>query len=549
MENARQLLKGVEERNSQMLTIIHQYTNYVLLILGGIWAFFINSFQNSIIKLSNDNIPINYSQMSLSNFVLHFALTDLSILILVAIGISLISLFIWRLYIHILDNDIARNYRKIILLQKRLYGNTEEIPEFSTLFSLVDDVPELKKILQDNGKKSYSQQSFIIFKLIEKGLIGSRGHWIIDLLFFFIVFIFVAIIDVIFFLNSTFSSSIFNLLLTIFINIALICSAFLILFNPYNVIPFIQKEAKPIHILRIIRNEDPFDLKLTNQIIKIGLILAAFVIIGTILYASFGFGYNSGKVQTQKEDGQNLEEFFNNKYHAEYNIQGSEFIDSVSEKAKHSGNDLEKLNIIADSITNNFSDPFWRDNLEADGLNHWQKNFYSNLSGNEYKQFINKSSVMPQFWFDKRGRVRVDYITENSFYRSPEWIASQQTGACQELSVLFNATANRAGIETRIIRSDGAYYPGGHLWNEVNISGEWQFFDVQQYGLNQNTNNSTQWFGNTSEYASIILPDAECDLTRYGVYILDNSHEGYAEPPITDSYDPKHHCPHGTRKK
>ena len=33
MENARKLLEIVEARNSQMLTIMHQYTNYVILIL------------------------------------------------------------------------------------------------------------------------------------------------------------------------------------------------------------------------------------------------------------------------------------------------------------------------------------------------------------------------------------------------------------------------------------------------------------------------------------------------------------------------------------
>jgi hypothetical protein len=35
VENARELLKITEARNRQMLTIMHQYTNYVILILAG----------------------------------------------------------------------------------------------------------------------------------------------------------------------------------------------------------------------------------------------------------------------------------------------------------------------------------------------------------------------------------------------------------------------------------------------------------------------------------------------------------------------------------
>jgi hypothetical protein len=35
-----------------------------------------------------------------------------------------------------------------------------------------------------------------------------------------------------------------------------------------------------------------------------------------------------------------------------------------------------------------------------------------------------------------------------------------------------------------------------HTWNEVNISGEWKYYDVQLYGQNK----SSFWLGNRSEY-------------------------------------------------
>jgi hypothetical protein len=184
--------------------------------------------------------------------------------------------------------------------------------------------------------------------------------------------------------------------------------------------------------------------------------------------------------------------------------------------------------------------------IEIDGQAHWKKYFYGNTSGKSYKQFINKSLVMPQYWFDKRGKVRLNFIADDSIFWEPEWVAYQKTGACQELSILFNATANKAGFETRIVRSDGAY-DTGHFWNEVNISGEWKFFDVQQYGIKKNTNNSTYWFGNTSEYSEINFGNNRCDLTKYGVYILDLQNGGYGKD-ITDAYDPQKLCPHGSRR-
>ncbi|MFA5268226.1 MAG: transglutaminase-like domain-containing protein [Methanoregula sp.] len=296
--------------------------------------------------------------------------------------------------------------------------------------------------------------------------------------------------------------------------------------------------------------------KFTRRILIVGLIIVFLAIFGVILYAAhtsgynsgFNSGYTSGRSDTQKEDEQSLDEYFHNKYANGYKSEGSAFIDSIADKTKDDQNTREKLDRIASLMTRDFTDPFWSGKAESDGELPSRKYFYDlyNNSGGDYKPFVNIPSYSSAFWFEKRGNVRLRHMSNGSIYREPEWIASQNTGACHELSILFNATANKAGIETRAVRATGAYGGGGHVWNEVNISGKWMYYDVQEYGLKKNTNNSGDWFGNTRDYADIIQPGSPCEVMQKGVYILDIPTDGFIEPPITSAYDPDNRCPHGT---
>ncbi len=182
MENARELLKIVESQNGKLLTIMHQYTNYVILILAGIWAFFANSFHGSTLNNSS-NLTLNFtSYHEISNFILTYNLSDPSMILLITIWITITILIVWRLYVHSLDNEIAKNYKKIIKFEKRIYGNTNEVPESSTLYSLVENIPHLKKLLIEKNKKCYDQQAEAIFNLIDQKLIGSREQQIFDIL-------------------------------------------------------------------------------------------------------------------------------------------------------------------------------------------------------------------------------------------------------------------------------------------------------------------------------------------------------------------------------
>ena len=110
------------------------------------------------------------------------------------------------------------------------------------------------------------------------------------------------------------------------------------------------------------------------------------------------------------------------------------------------------------------------------------------------------------------------------------------------MSFFFNKTANDSGFETRVIHSDGIC----HYWNEVNINGEWKFFDVQKYGEIKNMNNASYWFGNTSDYAKVQSFSLDDMINKVnikgeiaGIFVYDANNNGYGENR-NDAYDPNH---------
>jgi len=553
MENIRELLKMVEARNSQLLTIMHQYTNYVTLILVGIWTIFTSVYLSKLSELPLENKTVSTSDL-FSNLFLREILLDPIFGLMIALLISIAILIVWRSFIHQIDNNIAQNYRKIILFEKRLYGNPDQVPETSALHDLLSDLnricPQIDNQLIKYDKKSYNQKSEFVFKLIDKGLIGYRGQQIFDIGSGLLIIIFSIAFDWVTYLKYDFQNGIFIIvgiasLIPIFVGWVFL---FGINITGQKIIPIIQKDPDCNDIegvLKNIVNDEPNQDNKLNELTFLKIVGIFFCIV-IFFYIGYYFGYNNGYNDAQKVDGQNLNEFFHNQYYYQIKGEGKAIIDDNVAKTEKISNDSAKLNQIASLITQDFSNPFWADVIDLDGLVHWKKFFYGNASGSGYKPFINRTLVMPQFWYEKRGKVRLNYIANDSIFWDPEWVAYQKTGGCQELSVLFNATANRAGIETRIVRSDGAYETG-HMWNEVNISGEWKFFDVQKYGEKKYTNESTFWFGNTSEYAEKNFNSSRCDITKFGVYVLNLEKDGYGDY-IAESYDPKNLCYHGTRR-
>jgi len=221
---------------------------------------------------------------------------------------------------------------------------------------------------------------------------------------------------------------------------------------------------------------------------------------------------------------------------------GKTEIENIVSQTSQLGTDPKRLTIIADLIIQNFTDPNWQYQQNEKYFCYYPNDKirynYCLLQGDKIKSIYGQSLLNATYMFDKLGHVRQYGGTDLS--TDPYWIAFQKTGECQELSVLFNRTANESGFVTRIVRSSGI----GHWWNEVNIDGEWKFFDVQRYGEMKTTNNSiTYWFGNTSDYANWTgFPLSNITKSGVCVYNIQTNSDG---EDVTGQYDPKKLSSHG----
>lgn len=230
-------------------------------------------------------------------------------------------------------------------------------------------------------------------------------------------------------------------------------------------------------------------------------------------------------------------------YHFSHSIkkeEGNRTINEIVESSRYYDKEQERLTIIASLITEDFTDPYFPFQRDDMYFCHYGE------PGNDtwgwcpppIFNLFEKNPYAHRYVVDKIGRVRTMHTNDLSF--DPLWVASQKTGACQELSVFFNSTANRSGFITRIVHADGI----SHWWNEVFLDGNWHYFDTQNYGIIQNKSDSRKWFGNQSEYAVYSGYD-RCNITRCGVYVFNGQSDFYGED-ITIFYDPDKECPQGS---
>jgi len=98
--------------------------------------------------------------------------------IIITVNILIITLFIWRYYAHIIDNDIVKCYKKIIFCEYQL-----NIPKEISLFSSLEkDISRNVDIMALISKQSVNIRYLIIQKLIDKNRIGYRHHFLWDLI-------------------------------------------------------------------------------------------------------------------------------------------------------------------------------------------------------------------------------------------------------------------------------------------------------------------------------------------------------------------------------
>jgi len=147
-EDARALLQSTQQLRIHWSGVINTHIGYVITINVAIWSYFLKSYIDS----SNPK---------------H---------IVIAAAISAITLGLWRLYTHYIDNHIAGLYPDLLLYESIL----SVPPNHGTSGYLIRAVPEVKRILDSD--LTTEQKIKGISKLVNSKRIGTRGHLVFDCL-------------------------------------------------------------------------------------------------------------------------------------------------------------------------------------------------------------------------------------------------------------------------------------------------------------------------------------------------------------------------------
>ena len=163
-DNLRILLQVSYERNNHLANIIHATNGFIVAILVGVIAY-LGSIKN-----------LGFT----TNLVL-------------IISICVVSLIIWRIYAHYIDNEIVSNYSKILHCENKL-----DIPvELSLLKNLIKSLPdknEEKRKLEDFIQTKKVEAAYSkMFILVEEREIGSRGHLHFDIFAFSLCVLFLVV--------------------------------------------------------------------------------------------------------------------------------------------------------------------------------------------------------------------------------------------------------------------------------------------------------------------------------------------------------------------
>ncbi len=213
-------------------------------------------------------------------------------------------------------------------------------------------------------------------------------------------------------------------------------------------------------------------------------LIGCFFLVGLAVGFIGGYVYATSLVQTAFQT--TIDEYFHIQYNSTIRVQGEEAIRSMVVEANKSTNSIEKLNKIADLVSEDFNEPFFNESKffhDVPVCKHYDYRYFG------YPYYCSG------YGFDKDGRVRANGVSLN---HDVDWVAYQRTGACQELAELFANVSIRAGIPAKVICNEGL----DHQWNEVYISSEWKVFDVTKYhdAKKGNITDSSIWLMNESEY-------------------------------------------------
>jgi len=148
--DAGALLQSTQQLRAHWSGVINTHIGYVITINVAIWSYFLKS----------------YIDPSTSN----------PMYIVIAAAISAITLVVWRLYTHYIDNNIAGLYPDLLLYESIL----SVPPNHGTSGYLIRAVPEVKRILDSD--LTTEQKIKGISRLVNSKRIGTRGHSAFDYL-------------------------------------------------------------------------------------------------------------------------------------------------------------------------------------------------------------------------------------------------------------------------------------------------------------------------------------------------------------------------------
>ncbi|MCX6681562.1 MAG: transglutaminase-like domain-containing protein [Methanoregula sp.] len=152
--------------------------------------------------------------------------------------------------------------------------------------------------------------------------------------------------------------------------------------------------------------------------------------------------------------------FFNQRYITEIFPKGKEIISTEIETIKQINDSDSKLDEIFKWEMRDWHNPLW----ESDNFNY----FNGSLIYISYKNNVSRTRANPVFGY----YLYRPQTPEGKYYGDdPYWIAYNKVGACQELSNLFAFMAQKSGIRSRTVQTFG------HQWAEVEINGEWKYYD------------------------------------------------------------------------
>jgi hypothetical protein len=128
IDNIRESLRVSYDRCNQLVTINNQAIGLVVAILIGLITFLGSSYFTS-------QDPNRY------------------LTIIIAIHISIITLIFWRYYAHLIDNDIANSYSKIVFAENKL-----KIPFELTLLCSIEKSQYLLNMINNESYKKLNHE-------------------------------------------------------------------------------------------------------------------------------------------------------------------------------------------------------------------------------------------------------------------------------------------------------------------------------------------------------------------------------------------------------